>query len=117
MKFRIDDENEIELVYSFRTSMYFEQVAGHSLDLQNMTDQDVLWLLFSIVHATLQINKMDTIMYVDFLNAVDKNGGNVYIYNFTKWFINEQIKQYELLKLAVDEDEDQGKKKKQEEKS
>ena len=43
MKLKINNE-EIELVYSFRSAVYFEQIAGHNLDFTKMSQNDLITL-------------------------------------------------------------------------
>ena len=42
-------ENElIELKYSFRSAIYFEQITGHNIDFTNFTGNDLITLFYSV---------------------------------------------------------------------
>ena len=102
MTLKVNGE-DLELVYSFRSSIYFEQIANHSLDLTNFTSNDLVTLFYSVVVASLQKAKKPIISMLDFLDAVDDNGGDKCIVDFSNWYVNILKNQYELLS---DEKED-----------
>ena len=96
MKLKIGNE-ELELVYSFRSSIYFEQITGHSLDFTKLTSNDLITLFYSVVVATLQKAKKPVISMLDFLDIVDDNGGEKCLVDFSNWYIGIVKNQYELL--------------------
>ena len=102
MKIRIGEE-ELELVYSFRSSIYFEQIAGHSLDFTNLTPNDLITLFYSVVIASLQKSKKPIITMLDFLDVVDENGGDKCLVEFSNWFIDVLKAQYEVLNSTEDD--------------
>lgn len=96
MKLKINNE-EIELVYSFRSAVYFEQVAGHNLDFTKMSQNDLITLFYCVVIASLQKAKKPVITMLDFLDAVDENDGEKCIVEFSNWYVQTITAQYEVL--------------------
>ena len=104
MKLKIGNE-ELELVYSFRSSIYFESITGHSLDFTKLTSNDLITLFYSVVVASLQKAKKPVISMLDFLDAVDDNGGEKCLVDFSNWYIDIIKGQYELLTEEKEEKE------------
>lgn len=96
MTLKINDEN-IELAYSFRSGIYFEQIAHKSLDLTNISSEDFVTLFYCIVLASLQKAKKPIITMLDFLDIVDDNGGEKCLMEFSDWYIDVMKSQYEVL--------------------
>lgn len=96
MTLKINDEN-IELAYSFRSGIYFEQIAHKSLDLTNISSEDFVTLFYCIVLASLQKAKKPVITMLDFLDIVDDNGGEKCLMEFSDWYIDIMKAQYEVL--------------------
>jgi len=96
MKFKINNE-EIELVYSFRSSIYFEQIAGHNLDFTNLTANDLLTLFYSVFIASMQKAKKPIVSMLDFMDAIDENGGDKILLEFSNWYVQTLQAQYEVL--------------------
>ena len=115
MKLKIGNE-ELELVYSFRSSIYFESITGHSLDFTKLTSNDLITLFYSVVVATLQKTKKPVISMLDFLDIVDENGGEKCLVDFSNWYIGIVKAQYELLAEEKEDNKEkplkEGKKKK-----
>ena len=101
MKLKIK-EDEIELVYSFRSSIYFEQITGHNIDLSNLTQNDLITLFYCVVIASLQKAKKPIITMLDFLDVVDDNDGEKCILEFGNWFVEAMKAQYEVLESTED---------------
>ena len=95
MILKINNE-DLELVYSFRSSIYFEQITNHSLNFENFTSNDLLTLFYCVAIASLQKVKKPIISLVDFLDVVDDNGGDKCIYDFSQWYIQVMKAQYEV---------------------
>ena len=100
---------ELELVYSFRSNIYFERIAEHSVDFTNMKSEDLLTLFYSVVIASLQKAKQPIISMLDFMDVLDDNGGEKCLVDFTNWYIQTVSAQYENFK--TDEAEPAKKKK------
>lgn len=96
MKLKIGNE-ELELAYSFRSSIYFEQIAGHSIDFTKLNANDLITLFYSVFVASLQKAKKPIITMVDFLDIIDENGGEKCLVDFSNWYIEIMKAQYELL--------------------
>lgn len=106
MKIKINNE-EIELLYSFRMHLYFENLAQHSLDPSNMNSQDLAYLLYSVICATLDKQNKELPDWHTFLNIVDDNGGNVYMLKFVNWFVEQVKNEYILLEEKEDKDKEE----------
>ena len=101
MILKINNE-DITLVYSFRSSLYFEQIAGHNLDFNTLTANDLVTLFYSVTIASLQKAKKPIITMIDFLDVIDDNGGEKCLTDFTTWYVDVLKAQYEV--LAQEED-------------
>ena len=101
MTLKINNE-DITLVYSFRSSLYFEQIAGHNLDFNTLTANDLVTLFYSVTIASLQKAKKPIITMLDFLDVIDDNGGEKCLTDFTTWYVDVLKAQYEV--LAQEED-------------
>lgn len=104
MKLKIGSE-ELELVYSFRSSIYFEQIAGHNLDFAKLSANDLITLFYSVFVASLQKAKKPVITMIDFMDIVDDNGGEKCLVDFSNWYIDIIKAQYELLTEEKEEKE------------
>lgn len=103
MLFKLNDNKEVELKYSFRSSIYFEQITGHNLDLANMSQNDLISLFYCVVIASLQKAKEPIITMLDFLDAIDDfNNGEKCIIDFGNWFVDVMKAQYEVLNSNED---------------
>ena len=101
MKLKINDDLDLELVYSFRSSMYFEQISGHALDLSKMTANDLVTLFYAVFVASLQKAKQTVMPMLEFLDVIDDNGGESCIVEFSNWYIDVMKKEFELLESTV----------------
>ena len=108
MKLQINGEN-LELVYSFRSAIYFEQITGHNIDFSNLTGNDLITLFYTVVIASLQKAKKEVIDMVSFLDVVDENGGDKCFMEFAKWYADVIRVQFEILNSTENEDESEKK--------
>ena len=112
MTLKINGE-DLELIYSFRSSIYFEQISNKSLDFNNFTGNDLMNLFYCVVIASLQKNKKPIIKMLDFMDAVDENGGDKCILEFSNWYIDTLNSQYEINDASIKEKEESPSKKKE----
>lgn len=110
MKIKFNDK-EIELVYSFRSNVYFEQINGKTIDFSNFSSNDLITLFYCVFIASLQKAKLPIIKMEDFLDVVDDNGGEKCVIEFSNWYVETLNAQFELLESGQNE-EDEPKKKK-----
>ena len=101
MTLKINNE-DITLVYSFRSALYFEQITGHNLDFNTLSANDLVTLFYSVVIASLQKAKKPVITMIDFLDVVDDNGGDKCLTDFTTWYVEILKAQYEVLTQEED---------------
>jgi hypothetical protein len=111
MKLNINNK-DIELVYSFRSAIYFEQIVGHDVDFNNFSQNDLLTFFYAVVIASLQKAKEPIISFIDFMDIVDENGGNKCIIEFSRWYVNIMMAEYEALQDMTPEEEEKEKPKK-----
>ena len=105
MILKINNE-DLELKYSFRSSIYFEQITGHSLNFENFTSNDLLTLFYCTVIASLQKAKKPIITMLDFLDKIDdENDGDKCIYEFSKWYIETMKAQYDVNDADLEKEE------------
>ena len=113
MKLKYNNE-EIELVYSFRINVYYEQIQNKSIDFENFKTQDLITLFYCCFITSLQkINKPICTM-LEFLDVLDENGGEPTLMEFSNWFTKVLTAQYEMINSTVNkEDKEDLSKKKQ----
>lgn len=104
MILKINNE-DLELIYSFRSSIYFEQISNHALDFNNFTSNDLLTLFYCTVIASLQKKKKPIISLDDFMDVIDDNGGDKCIYEFSKWYIKTMKAQYDVSDADLEKEE------------
>ena len=96
MNLKFNNET-IELKYSFRVNVYFEQIQGHGIDFTSVNSNDLTTLLYCVFVAPLQKEKKPVVSMIDFLDIVDENGGEKCILDFTNWYIETMKAQYGVL--------------------
>lgn len=86
MKIKIK-EQELELHYSLRIYMFYENIMGHSIDMQTISSYTSLVVLFySSILATLQYeHKNLDITYDEYMDWLDSQH-NI-LADFASWFI------------------------------
>lgn len=84
------DGKEIELRYSMRMYILYENITGKSLNFEEMTSYTtVMTLLYCAILGTMQKNKQElTLTYNEFLDWIDDNGMDI-IPEFAKWFLHQ----------------------------
>lgn len=100
LKFNNED---LELKYSFRVNVYFEQIQGHGIDFTNINSNDLITLFYCVFVATLQKEKKPVVSMIDFLDIVDENGGEKCILDFTNWYLETMKAQYGVLDIGEDD--------------
>ena len=87
MKIKIK-EQELELHYSLRIYMFYENIMGHSIDMQTITSYTSLVVLFySAILATLQYeHKNLDITYDEYMDWLDSQQHTI-LADFASWFI------------------------------
>ena len=105
MKIKLNENDELELKYSFRSMIYFEQIQGRSIDYNNFTANDLMVLFYCVFIASLQKAKRPICTMLDFLDIVDENGGEKAITNFSEWFTDVVTKQYDLVNSLSDDNQ------------
>jgi len=103
MLFKINENETVELKYSFRSSVYFESITGHNLDFTKMSQNDLITLFYCVVIASLQKAKKPVITMLDFMDAIDENDGEKCIIDFSNWYVQTITAQYEVLNSMGDE--------------
>lgn len=106
MKIKFND-NELEMHYSQRIYMMFEEIQGKSLNLENLTAFDVNTLFYVCVLSTMQYNHIeDKLSFTDFLNWIDDNGNDVLVAEFANWFVSILQQQADLVNKKDLKDDD-----------
>lgn len=87
MKIKIK-EQELELHYSLRIYMFYENIMGHSIDMQTISSYTSLVVLFySAILATLQYeHKNLDITYDEYMDWLDSQQHTI-LADFASWFI------------------------------
>lgn len=106
MKFKLNENEEVELVYSFRTNVYFEQIQNKPIDFTNFSSNDVLVLFYCCVISSMQKAKKPIISMLDFLDAIDDyNNAEQSIVDFSNWYVGVIKAQYEVIDSIDNEKE------------
>ena len=104
MIFKLNENESVELKYSFRSAIYFEQITNHNLDFSNMTQNDLLILFYSVVVASLQKANKPVITMLAFMDCIDDyNGGEQCLLDFANWYVDIMKKEFELLDSTTEE--------------
>ena len=103
MTLKINESETLELKYSFRSSIYFETISGHNLNLQNLTGNDLITLFYAVFVASLQKEQRPIIDMISFLDIVDNNGGDKCLLAFSKWYVDQIKIQWDLEEEPEDE--------------
>jgi hypothetical protein len=104
MKIKLNENDELELVYSFRSMIYFEQIQGKALDYEHFSANDLMVLFYCVFIASLQKAKRPVVTMLDFLDIIDDNGGEKAITDFSLWFTDVVTKQFDMVNSLSDED-------------
>lgn len=107
MKIKLNETEELELVYSFRSNIYFEQIQGKTIDFTNFTSNDLITLFYCVFLSSLQKAKKPTISMMDFLDIIDDNGGEKCIVDFSNWYVDILQKEFEVMNSMSDDKEEQ----------
>ena len=99
MKVKIHDL-ELDLNYSMRMMIIYENITGENFDFTNMQSIKQLTSLFlSCILASAKKNKIDLqLTYDEFMDWIDDNGGYKLLNEFATWLAGEIKAKYELLK-------------------
>lgn len=97
---------EIELHYSMRIHILYENVMNQSLSaVQNKTTSLVV-LMYCAIVASIQKARLDLpLSYEDFMDWIDEQGPDIFS-EFSKWF-TESVEAYSGLKLKEEDKKDQ----------
>ena len=104
MKLKYNNK-ELELVYSFRANVYFEQIQNKNIDFANLNANDVITLFYCYFLASLQKAKEPTVDMLTFLDIIDDNGGEKCISEFGAWLIKVMQAQYEVIGSMSNEEQ------------
>ena len=104
MIFKLNENETVELKYSFRSAVYFETITGHNLDFTKMSQNDLITLFYCVVIASLQKANKPVITMLAFMNCIDDyNDGEKCIIDFSNWYVQTITAQYEVLNSMGDE--------------
>ena len=105
MKVKINDQ-EIELVYSMRAFVIYENIAGDSLDFSNFKSLKQLTTTFlAFVYASAQKQGINiNWTYDDYMNWLDDNNGYTILNEFALWLADQIQAQFNLLPKTEDDD-------------
>lgn len=106
MKLKLNEKDELELVYSFRTMIYFENIQGKTIDFEpgKFTTNDLLVLFYCVFITSLQKAKKPIIPMTDFLDIIDLNNGEQSLIEFANWFTDIMTSQNDLANSLSDEE-------------
>ena len=98
MIFRINEKEDVQLIYSFRSAIFFEQITNKPINLSDFNVEDLLYLYYSVVIASLQKAKKPIISLLEFMDAIDDyNGGEKSVVDFSNWYVDVIKKQYDVI--------------------
>lgn len=112
MKVNIKNK-EIELCYTMRMHVIYENITGESVDFTNMASLKQLTTIFlACILASAKKAKLDfDITYDDYIDWLDDNGGYQLLNEFALWLAAEMEAKYGLLKKEEEKEEEETTKK------
>jgi len=99
------NNQDIELRYSLRIFLIYENITNRSLDYNNITMSNLVDLFYATIIGTLQHAKKDFIKYEDYLDWLDENGGEKILADFSNWFLNTILAQQDIADNNIKEEE------------
>lgn len=100
---------ELELHYSMRMYIIYENIMGKSLSFENTNSYTSLVVLFySAIASTIQKNKLNLVIdYDDFMDWLDEHSAA--LQEFSEWFAkninaNNELKDTEIKEVETDKD-------------
>lgn len=103
------NEKELDLHYSYRIHIMFEEVLERPVDFGKMTMSDIEKLFFFTIISTLKYNKIDyDLTFEDFRNWVDDNGNDQLLLDYFNWLVKDVMKvQEDLIKPLTEEQKEE----------
>ena len=98
------NNQDIELRYSLRIFLIYENITKSSLDYNNITMSNLIDLFYATIIGTLQHAKKDFIKYEDYLDWLDENGGEKILADFSTWFLNTILAQQDIADNNIKEE-------------
>lgn len=89
---------EIELHYSLRILINYEEITGKSLDFSDMNSvSNLIKLFYSAVIASLQYNRQPLdVTWEEFLDFMDEQGNYNLLKDFGEWYTNTMLASMDL---------------------
>ena len=99
MKITIKDTN-LELKYSIRTNIMYENVLEKSLDYSKLNNvSEITQLFYCNILATMQANKMPLdLTWDEYIEWLDENGGYSYLNDYALWLTKQLEIQFNISK-------------------
>ena len=99
---------EMELHYSMRSFVIYEEITGKSLNFEDINSlSSIVNLFYANVLASMQYNNMElTFTYNDFWNYLDDNNGPELIKEFSEWYMKHLEAQADFNKIKNKKKED-----------
>ena len=96
---------ELELHYSMRHLIIYEQISGHGLDMSQMsTFTELINLFYANVLATMQYKRMNLdFSYEQFLDFIDESGMSI-VNEFSEWYVAQMMASTDFQKLKEDKE-------------
>ena len=105
MKVKIHNIN-LDLHYSMRMMIIYENITGENFDFYNMQSlKQISTLFLSCILASAKKDKIDLqLTYDEFMDWMDENGGYNLLKDFAIWLAKEIKTKYSLIKEDTDDD-------------
>ena len=101
---------EIELKYSMRTAIIYENIAGETLDFSNMSSiKQISTLFLACIYSSAQQQHITlNLTYDNYMDWLDENGGYGKLNEFAFWLADQMAAQMNLLpKTKEDENKEE----------
>lgn len=101
-------QGEVELHYSMRSFVIYEEITGKSLNLEDINSLSaIVNLFYANVLASMQYAGMElTLTYNDFWNYLDDNNGPELIRQFSEWYMEHLKAQADFNKIKSKTEEE-----------
>lgn len=85
-------ELELELHYSMRHLIIYEQMSGHGLDMSQMnTLTELINLFYANILATMQYKRLNLdLTYEQFMDFIDDSGMKI-VNEFSEWYVSQMM--------------------------
>lgn len=97
-------DKEVELHYSLRMFIIYENIMGKSLNYQDLASYtELITLFYSAIMSSFKYHKIEgNFNWDEFIEWVDENGGDSLMQEFVEWLVEKTHGADELIKEVAE---------------